>query len=192
MWRAYGGNGGGVAMVINTEFVTLRLESPIFIGKVKYDTDDVRREWIRTTISQVKTIIISNKIEYKLLSHFAFHLFHVLKFGALMSKHRGFSEECEWRIVYLPERDAGHILTDGYNYVVGKSGIEPKLRFPIKPLPFEDPAAWTFESIVDRIILGPSLSSYLATSAVKKMFQSLGKESFAKRVVASTIPFRPS
>ena len=44
-----------------------------------------------------------------------------------------FLEENEWRIIYLPERDT---RKDAFklDYVVGKRGVEPKLRFQIKPL----------------------------------------------------------
>ena len=39
--------------------------------------------------------------------HVAAHIaFSLVKSHALMTKHSGFSEENEWRVIYYPERDA--------------------------------------------------------------------------------------
>jgi len=192
MWRGYGGNGAGAAVVVSTSFVAVRDDSPIFIGRVKYGTDEQRRAWIRGAIGHTTDLVIKKNIEGDILQTVSYFLFEVLKVNALLSKHAGFREEREWRVIYFPERDTQKIFGDKYTYIVGKRGIEPKLRFPMQPLPFEEPNSWTFDGIVDRIILGPSLSSVLATNAVKKMFDAVGRKAFADRVVGSTIPFRPT
>jgi hypothetical protein len=49
----------------------------------------------------------------------------------------------------------------------------------------------SFEKLVDRIILGPSISTALATTAVKRILEKNGKQCLVNRVFASTIPFRP-
>jgi hypothetical protein len=46
------------------------------------------------------------------------------------------------------------------------------------------------EESVDRIILGPSLSSPLARNTILKMLESLGRSDLRNRVISSTIPFR--
>ena len=57
-----------------------------------------------------------------------------MKLYALVSKHHGFTEEHEWRIIYLPDLDTSKLLTGKFSYIIGKNGIEPKLRFKIEPL----------------------------------------------------------
>jgi hypothetical protein len=119
-------------------------------------------------------------------------MFDLMKLYALTSKHPGFEEEREWRIIYFPDRDRGGILTNSLGYVVGKNGIEPKLRLKIRPLPIDPPATWTFDSVLAQIILGPTQSSALAMKSVWRMLQLNSKSHFTARVAASQIPLRPS
>jgi len=115
----------------------------------------------------------------------------MIKLYALTAKHHGFREEREWRIIYMPDRDPTGILKDRFGYTIGRQGVEPKLKLKIEPLPIEPREQWTFESILDLIILGPSISSPLACSSVGRMLESMGKSEFCKKVFPSTIPLRP-
>ncbi len=122
----------------------------------------------------------------------AFQLFELFKTFALSYKHIGFREENEWRIILLSERDRDGVFKDSYHYHIGPRGVEPKLKFKIKPLAIPNSnQAWTFYSILDRIILGPSVSSPLAKASINRMLQAVGKPDFVSKVVASTIPLRP-
>ena len=47
----------------------------------------------------------------------------------------------------------------------------------------------SLSKIVDRIILGPSLSSSLARGTIGNMLEALGRSDFKDRIMASTIPF---
>ena len=95
-------------------------------------------------------------------------------------------------MIYLPDRDIRGILKGNFDYVIGRHGVEPKLRFKVEPLPIADPDPWTFESILDRIILGPSLSSLLARTSIVRMLEVNGKANFGARVISSGIPLRPN
>lgn len=55
-------------------------------------------------------------------------MFSLMEIYSLISKHPGFSEENEWRIIYLPERDTRNILKDSFHYVIGNHGVELKLK----------------------------------------------------------------
>jgi hypothetical protein len=177
---------------VNTDFITLREASPLLIAKVRYGTDDERRSWIRGVVDKAVLVAKSGSVpdaeRYKL----SYYTFQFLKLFASLTKHCGFAEEQEWRVIYIVERDTQGFLTDNFTYVIGRNGVEPKLRFPMKPLPFEDGASWTFEGIVDRIILGPTRANALALSAVARMFEKGPHPAFAKKLVGSTIPFRSS
>ena len=191
MWRGYGGYGNGAAVVFDTTFITANEASPLFIGQVIYATDDARRAWISSMLQVAKSLALHGALDDVGLKLLAFNIFYVMKFYALMTKHHGFSEEREWRIIYFPERDTDNFLTSKSSYHVSSKGVEPKLKFPIQPLPFERPTSWTFESIVDHIILGPSLSSGASAGAVRRMLKTLGKPTMAEKVIASGIPLRP-
>jgi hypothetical protein len=47
MWRGYGADGHGVALVFNTSFITVVEGSLLLIGKVRYGDAKQRAEWIK-------------------------------------------------------------------------------------------------------------------------------------------------
>jgi len=47
---------------------------------------------------------------------------------ALTTKHKGFEEEAEWRVVYMTERDPLNYFKACKSYYVGPRGVEPKLK----------------------------------------------------------------
>ena len=135
-------------------------------------------------------MLAENAIPDDKLHIVAHQMFDLMKIYSLTSKHTGFSEEREWRIIYLPDRDRNKILTDRFDYIVGNNGIQPKLKFKIEPLPIAPRPTWTFDSVLNQIILGPSLSSQLSLKAVCRMLDVNKKGPFKTRVSASNIPFR--
>lgn len=110
----------------------------------------------------------------------------------LSHKHYGFSEEQEWRVIYLAEFDSQGLLKDRLSYDIGTQGVEPKLKFKLVPGSAGEWPKQGIDTLLHRIILGPSVSSHLARLAVYRMLDNLGKGEFKDRVVASTIPLRPS
>ena len=114
-----------------------------------------------------------------------------VKLFSLFTKHTGFDEERERRVVYLKERDVETALVPMLGYAITNRGVEPKPKLKIAPLPGIFADDLSLEKIVAKIILGPSLSSVLANSAVLRLLEVNGRTELSKRVVASTIPFRP-
>jgi hypothetical protein len=190
MWRGYGGNGNGAALVFNSDFVILQPDSPLLFIKVVYASDNDRIASIRRHFESCMSVLETNTIPDDRLDLVAKQMFDLMKLYALTSKHVGFEEEHEWRVIYLPDRDPTGMLTK--SYVVGKTGIEPKLKMTIAPLRVSPLATWTFDSILKQIILGPTQSSTLAIKSVWRMLELNGKASFMVKVSASGIPFRPS
>jgi len=192
MWRAYGGQGNGAALVFDTSFLTFQQNSPLVIAKVNYKSDIERLEELRAIIHKYMAIIVEMNIPTDRLYIIAFQLFELFKTFALSYKHTGFREENEWRIILFSERDRDDVFKGCYHYHIGPRGVEPKLKFKIKPLAIPNShQTWTFHKILDRIILGPSVSSPLARASIIRMLQAVGKPDFAEKVVASTIPLRP-
>lgn len=191
MWRGYGGNGNGAALVFNTEFVN-KAESPLILTKVSYASEESRHGWLEEKLNKMCNLFETLTLPDDKLYYLAHLFFQLVTVFALKFKYVGFKEENEWRVIYLPDRDPKGLLKDGFDYVIGPRGVEPKLRFKIEPLPLIPKATWTFESILDRIILGPTHSSPLAQKSIQKMLGRIGKQSFTPKVVASKIPLRPS
>jgi hypothetical protein len=192
MWRGYGANGHGAALVFNTQFATLVPESPLLIAKVEYASAFERIERLRAIFLGCISLLRRTTINHESLWLVGFHMFHLALMYSLLSKHPGFKEEEEWRLIYMPHLDGRGLLKDNRTYLRRNNTIEPKLRFPIKPLEIEPQQLWTFDSILYRIVLGPTHGSILAVNSAKRMLQSLGKPDFATKIWVSEIPYRPT
>jgi Protein of unknown function (DUF2971) len=190
MWRGYGANGNGAALVFKTDYLRAREGSPLLAGKVLYASDNERKQWLKNMFSRGLSIMKASSISDDELPIVAGVLFSIMKIFALLSKHKGFQEEKEWRIIYLPDRDNLKLLASQISYHIGPRGIEPKLKYKLEPLKLDSPETWTFHSILHEVILGPSFSSPLASGAVCKMLTAIGKSEFIEKLRVSGIPLR--
>ncbi len=190
MWRGYGGNGSGVALVIDAGKIDRPEDSALILAKVHYGTAAERIDWLRQKAQLCAELIHNSTLPLEGLCDGARVLFERIKMFALYSKHRGFDEEREWRIVYTPSHDQKGALKDCFHYLVGARGIEPRLRFRIAPKEGVTAQDLSLEKITDRIILGPTTSSPLALSAFHRLLESKGHPELKGRVRASGIPFR--
>jgi hypothetical protein len=195
MWRGYGGQGNGAALIFNTKLIASEnRQSPLIISKVHYGSEAKRKQWLLGKLSAWCKIAKTNNLVAQpdpKIGLTVYQLFNLVKFFALVWKHDGFLEEREWRVIYMPDRDTGNILKSGYHYIIGKNGVEPKLKLKIAPLPGTD-NTWVFNDIFERIILGPTVSSPLAIASINRMLVNIGKKDFQPKVTPSTIPLRPA
>jgi hypothetical protein len=134
MWRGYGANGNGVAIVFDTGQLEVLETSPLIIANVIYASREVRLQWLKDMLSTFVGILKVTSIPTEKLHIPSECLFERIKIFALFSKHSGFEEENEWRVVYMPERDPNKKLASMLNYSIGPRGVEPKLRFKVAPL----------------------------------------------------------
>ncbi|ROO08081.1 hypothetical protein BK673_16200 [Pseudomonas fluorescens] len=191
MWRGYGAGGSGVAVVFDTAKIAVSDSSPFIIGAVTYGTREDRLAWIATKIKGLAGVIAGTTLSDEELFYIAYYWIERLKVFALFTKHSGFHEEQEWRIVYMSERDEDEKLKSMLGYAITPRGaVEPKLKFQVKPLEGMFGEHLSLENIVDRIILGPTTSSALAETSVRRMLGHRGKHGLAEKIVASSIPFR--
>jgi hypothetical protein len=191
MWRGYGDSGKGIALVFNASGILETPNSPLIIGKVKYASTDERFDWFDNTADRFASIIKQRDIHGSdQVSGATWALFARLRQFALFTKHHGFSEEREWRLAYLPERDHDAALKRFLAYHNGPRGIEPKLKLPIAPNAAFGDQNVSLERLVHSIILGPSASSNIAVRSVQRMLELLNRTELAQRVQDSTIPYR--
>ncbi len=192
MWRGYGGNGRGAAIVFDSGRVGESEDQlPLEVRRIRYGDNEERRHWLRETIAHCAKIIAGSGIPDDKLYIGAHHLIERIKRHALFSKHKGFMEEQEWRVVYFRERDPGDLLSSMLSYWNGPNGVEPKLQFRLTPKEVaRDAPESTLWRLVDRIILGPMHASELGRSSVKRMLEQLKRPELVIRVFASSIPFR--
>ena len=131
MWRGYGANGNGVALVFNTRFVTTQEGSPLLIAKVRYGSRQERADWLMEFFTKCLTILKTRgtNTNPQHIWHTAMNMFRLTLYQSLSSKHPGFAEEDEWRIVYLSDLDRHNLFKDRRHYYIRGNTIEPKLNF---------------------------------------------------------------
>jgi hypothetical protein len=190
MWRGYGGNGDGAAIVFDASKLNNLPTSTFMLAKVHYGSGPDRIRWIKAKINEFVSLFSSTPIESTDLPAVAFQLFQRFKLFSLFSKHVGFAEEAEWRVVYLRDRDTAGVMTPLFDYKVGSRGIEPILKFKVEAKSGVTAPDFSLEKLVDRIILGPTVSSPLSHAAIVKMLEKIDRPELAKRVGASSIPYR--
>lgn len=145
MWRGYGDQGKGAAIIFNSGFIDKSGRSPLLIPKVRYMSAKCR---YKHTVD-ILNLWCSEYKEASSCDEAVAWLFDCLLFNAITTKHDGFKEEREWRLVYLRHRDRDNLLSRYFHYTVGTMGAELKLKLPIAPLPGDTEACWSFSSILD-------------------------------------------
>jgi len=190
MWRGYGSNGNGAAIIFDSSKINFIQESPFIISKVEYASTEERLKWIDAKLTHFAGILKCRNVPDELLYIATYMIFERIKVYSIFTKHRGFSEEREWRVAYLRERDEQGLLSDMLHYSIGNNGIEPKLKLKISPVEGLTDSDFSLDKIVKQIILGPTVSSPLAITSVKRMLDTVGKQGISERLSASTTPFR--
>lgn len=192
MWRGYGAGGVGVAIVFDLAKLQAREWSPLVVGKVRYEGSAERLAWIDAKISALSDALRQHSpLDDAQLAQIAHAWIERLKEFAIFTKHSGFREEKEWRIVYFSERDKERVLAPMFNYAITARGVEPKLKLKVAPLAGVIDEQTTLTHIVDRVILGPSISTVLASNSVRRMLELSPNAALASRVRESSIPYRP-
>lgn len=191
MWRAYGADGGGVAIVFDTNALIEDDQSPLIIAPVRYATTEERYAWIDRALSICSKAVATfgpdaNDVN---IGHIAYAYFQRLRYFALFTKHVAFREENEWRVVYFPDRDEKQRYAELLSYAITQKGIQPKLKLRLGLNAIGAPLL--LEDAVNSILLGPTAGSLLAEHALKRMFRNLGKPGLVDKIGFSSTPYRP-
>lgn len=187
MWRGYGGDGNGVAIVFDMHPLMVA-RSPLLVHQVQYRSYEASEAWMEEKLQQFADALQRIGGPVAGMNQAAAALFERIKLFALFTKHRGFHEEREWRIVYLREQDLAGTFQHHLHYAIGSRGIEPRLRFTPETLGTAGTGP-KLEQMVQRIILGPVLATPLALRSVVRMLE-LYQPAWADRVARSSTPYR--
>ncbi|MCK1620792.1 DUF2971 domain-containing protein [Bradyrhizobium sp. 159] len=195
MGRSYASQGHGVALIFDgAKIPHQKPQAPLWIGKVKYCTPDGRVKLLQDKLADWARITAEQKLADDQLYLAAYGAFYFIKAFALITKHVGFREENEWRIIYVPELDPNGLLTSQFGYFVSPRGAEPKLKLKIAPVQNYDGTGFrlSLANLFHSALLGPSISSPLAKEAFRRLLRSTSLKEFEDQVHASTIPLRPT
>jgi hypothetical protein len=162
---------------------------PLLIAKVRYGTKNERAGWMKDAFNNCLIVLNNHDVTVQHIYSTAFIMFRMTLYHSMSSKHPGFAKEHEWRIVCFGDMYQD-LLKDRRSYLIRGNTVEPKLKFPIAPLRVNAPQTWDFDSIVYRIVLGPTHASSLAFNSAKRMLECLGKPELASKLWVSDVPYQ--
>lgn len=116
------------------------------------------------------------------------YLFNAFLFAALCTKHPGFSEEREWRIIYSPKMNASDkMIAD----IQSMSGVpQPIYKIPLKDIPEVGFVGVEIPALLDRLIIGPTPYPAAVGEAFERALTEAGVENAGRKIFASGIPIR--
>jgi len=108
--------------------------------------------------------------------------------AAVSLKHKGFLEEKEWRVIYLPQANPSPLIERSIEVIDGIP--QPIYKIPLKENPDEDVVGIGIPTLVDRIIIGPTVYGVPIYTTFVELLREAGVPEPEKRVCFSDIPIR--
>ncbi|EGE56744.1 UNVERIFIED_ORG: hypothetical protein GGI63_003084 [Rhizobium esperanzae] len=187
MWRAYTGNYAGVALVLNPEPFTQMIEDPSFFSvPVSYDTEQELEQRLIKAADDVEahTALIAEQPRDVIEWYFS----SLLRRIATASKHHGFREEEEWRVMHTRYVDP----SDGLRYenatIRGIPQVITKLTLGLTG-PSAD-KGMTIPNLVKQVIIGPTNYPFVVAEAVETAMVNAGIPDAGSKIRISQIPLR--
>ena len=177
----------GVALVLNnTVFLGPSGSLNVYTSPVAYLND----EQFGDELGRIADAIEANQEIVRAFDRRAVisYVFTAFKFAALCTKHPGFREEREWRVVYSPKMESSEHLTKQTQVIRGTP--QPIYKIPLRNIPQEGIVGLELPELVDRIIIGPSDYASAMREAFDDLLASAGVKNSGGRVHVSTIPLR--
>jgi len=187
MWRAYGGPVAGVAIVFNSEvFEDGKLQKlstafrPVIYGPREFED---RFEHLMFTLKENQDLIslIPRQISHSIL----FHVFNDL---TLITKHPGFQEEDEWRIIHSPHLFSSTFVTDSIHTIRGIPQTIYKIE--LRKQPGLDVPELELNNLIHRVIIGPCQYPRQVADAIATALDRAHVKEPYNRIAISDIPLR--
>jgi hypothetical protein len=191
MWRAFGGNAGSVALLFRVPWYKEELYAGIRAlnvvwGPVRYgENDEFKKEFetILENISRHHDLLTS--LDNQLIVRY---LLNMLLFNTVCSKHPGFREEKEWRVIYFADTHPSPLMEPEIRAI---HGFPQKIyKLPLDREKHQVLTALDLSVLVDRVIIGPSEYAPAVMQAFIEELSRKGIVDASKRVTPSYIPIR--
>ena len=175
MWRAYGGD-CGVALVVGHQALFRPISdlkaysSPVAYLTQEQFVDEFAKIGRKLAAHRdlLKTVGRQRVLELVL---------RAFRFAVVSTKHPGFREEKEWRVIYMPKLETSELVDKSIEVVGGVPQV-------VYHLPLRDLA------LLDRIIIGPTKLPRTVRDAFVDMLVAAGVADAASKVFSSDIPLR--
>lgn len=186
MWRAYGGPVAGVALIFNKDFLdadSSPLEawsSPVLYGNAAY-------------LKEFEALVGRLEANGNLLksidpAQLKGIVFNSLQYSILSTKHAGFREEREWRVIHQPRERSSAWLQPTFETVRGKP--EVVYHIPLRNAEGMNMPEIELTRLLYKVIIGPCQNPYQVASTFEDILRSIGFENPDKLIRLSLIPLR--
>ncbi|MEL6295293.1 MAG: DUF2971 domain-containing protein [Pseudomonadota bacterium] len=186
MWRAYGGD-TNVALVLNNEPFHAETNAlsatttPVFYA----NPNDFKNEFLNVVENIEKNIQF---LKSQPVDDLVNSIYSMLFYAVLSTKHPGFSEEREWRVIYSPKIYPNERMKYSVE-VVG--GIPQKVyKLPLNNIPDEGLVGLTVPELLREVVIGPTEYPNPMFEAFVDVMQDAGIPDAHTRIKVSGIPLR--
>lgn len=186
MWRAYGGS-TGVALVLNNDlFLSDSQVLNAYSSPVAYlDNESFPEEFSRVLDNIEKESQYVRELGKDSVFNVAFNMMH---FAVLCTKHPGFREEHEWRVIYSPAINKSEHLVSSIESV---SGTPQRIfKIPLRNIPDKGLVGMEIPELLNRIIIGPTQFPQAIYEAFETLLINAGIPNPEHKIVVSDIPLR--
>lgn len=161
MWRAYGGDTNVALVFKNSPFTSEEVNLQAFSSPVLYkDPDGFKEEFLRLVEGLEAAFDFLKEIGPEEVFNQLYWAFHM---ASLSTKHPGFSEEREWRVIYSPTLFGRSPLMKEEIETIG--GVPQKvIKLPLKSDAASGYSGYALGEILEEIIIGPTDTAGRSTS----------------------------
>jgi uncharacterized protein YuzE len=186
MWRAYGGK-AGVAIVIDGSIFSIESEH---LGAYASPVAYIDQTQFSDAVSDVAANVLKNQQPIRLIDREFLKntLFNMFRFAVLCTKHPGFAEEREWRVVSSPIMHRSKVLESETAIVRGVP--QPILKIPLEDFPQFGIDGLSIPKLVSRLIIGPCEFPTVTYRALFDVLRESGVENPNDIIFKSNIPLR--
>lgn len=186
MWRAYGGK-AGVALVLNKEpFFDEEGETDVFTSPVFYSDLGGFVPHFENLIEKIEgNVDFLSKQDAGRIKDYIFNAF---LHSVVSTKHLGFKEEQEWRVICIPDLFKPNSVIEDVKTISGIPQIIYK--FPLKDIPEKKIKGVEIPSLINKIIIGPADNPLTIGKAFEIALEKAGVNNPKSLISYSNIPLR--
>jgi hypothetical protein len=186
MWRAYGTENGVALVLKNTPFLAESNTLGAYSAPVWYATPAEMADEFGRVAAEI--VAASDQIRRLPPATIAGALMQMHRFALLTTKHPGFLEEREWRIVHSPDYERSKVLGEE---VVSVNGVLQRIyTIPLENDPYRGLFSAALPDLLDRIIVGPTQYPHVVFDGFVRLLEEAGVPDPRSKVVVSDIPLR--
>lgn len=187
MWRAYGGDTNVALVFNNSAFFSEDVKLKAFSSPVLYADHDAFKEHFLQLVSGLEE-------EFNLLRALGSetvvqHLYWAFHLASLSTKHPGFAEEKEWRVIYSPTLLGQSTLMKEDIETIG--GVPQKVvKLPLKADAASGYTGFAIAEILEEVIVGPTETAWPIQESLAILLEKNGVPDAWGKVRRSNIPLR--